>query len=104
MPGRSEPARTVDVAQEETASRRRARGRSIPPATVKPQRIDCANDSSTDFRSRGFALLERKHWFGWTSMTRRADAMEADDASLSAAAAIEADVVRAEASREPGRE
>ena len=33
-------------------------------ATVKPQRIDCANDSSTDFRSRGFVLLERKLWFG----------------------------------------
>src|SRR4030095_6338472 len=39
-------------------------------ATVKPHRIDFANESSTDFRSSGFLLLDRNDWLPCTSITR----------------------------------
>ena len=39
-------------------------------ATVNPHRIDFANESSTDFRSSGFLLLDRNDWLPCTSMTR----------------------------------
>ncbi len=42
----------------------------LSPAIGKPHRIDFANESSTDLRSRGLALLERNDMFGCTSMTR----------------------------------
>ena len=53
--------------------------RTLPPdsaATVKPHRIDLANESSTDFTSSGFLLLDRNDWLGWIHHAR-ADALEA---------------------------
>ena len=40
------------------------------PATAKPQSTDLANESSTDLRSSGFALLDRNDMFGCTISTR----------------------------------
>ena len=70
-------------------------------ATVKPQRIDFANESSTDFRSSGFLLLDRNDWFALHQHDARADALELHQAPAAAAgSAIETDVVRAEAGRQ----
>ena len=39
-------------------------------ATANPHRIDFANESTTDLRSRAFALLERNDWLACVNITR----------------------------------
>ena len=69
MPGRSELAAPVTSRSRKSVASTRT-WPFVSAATVKPQSTDLANESSTDLRSSGFALLDRKDMFGCTIRTR----------------------------------
>ncbi len=74
------------------------------PATVKPHRIDLANESSTDFRFERVLAARSERLVGLDQHHARADALEAHEAAAAALPAIETDVVRSQTGGEAGRE
>ena len=74
----------------------------LSAATVKPQSTDLANESSTERRSAGLALEERKDLVGLDQQHLGSDALERDEPPVAFLAAVEADVVGAESGGQAG--